>query len=246
MPLNGTGTYAPPSPEYPAIAGEVILASDWNTVVADIAAALSEAVYRDGQQIMTDDLNFGTFKSIQWGGFVGEVVTGLADEFDLTGVTLVKLPADTTATTQALGNNTTKVATTAFVKAAGDLKANIESPTFTGTVTIPSGASIVGFAPLASPTFTGTVTIPSGASIAGFAPLASPSFTGTPTAPTAATGTNTTQLATMAALLAQAFLTALPSQTGNAGKFVTTDGTEAYWEEIPPPNQLPMLALGII
>ena len=33
------------------------------------------------------------------------------------------------------------------------------SPTFTGTVTIPAGASISGFAPLASPTFTGTVTV---------------------------------------------------------------------------------------
>ena len=32
------------------------------------------------------------------------------------------------------------------------------NPTFTGTVTIPSGASISGFAPLASPAFTGTVT----------------------------------------------------------------------------------------
>lgn len=53
-------------------------------------------------------------------------------------------------------------------------------------------------APIASPTFTGTVTIPSGASIAGFAPLASPTFTGTPAAPTAANGTNTTQLATTA------------------------------------------------
>ena len=36
-----------------------------------------------------------------------------------------------------------------------------DSPTFTGTVTIPAGASISGFAPLASPTFTGTVTLPS-------------------------------------------------------------------------------------
>jgi len=45
--------------------------------------------------------------------------------------------------------------------AAGlNLKAPIASPTFTGTVTIPSGASISGFAPLASPTFTGTVTLP--------------------------------------------------------------------------------------
>jgi hypothetical protein len=39
-------------------------------------------------------------------------------------------------------------------------KAPLASPTFTGTVTIPSGASISGFAPLSSPTFTGTVTLP--------------------------------------------------------------------------------------
>jgi len=39
-------------------------------------------------------------------------------------------------------------------------KSPIASPTFTGTVTIPAGASIAGFAPLASPTFTGTVTLP--------------------------------------------------------------------------------------
>ena len=38
------------------------------------------------------------------------------------------------------------------------LKAPIASPTFTGTVTIPSGASISGFAPLASPALTGTAT----------------------------------------------------------------------------------------
>ena len=86
-----------------------------------------------------------------------------------------------------------------------DLKANLASPTFTGTVSGIS-ATMVGLgsvdntadtakpvstaqqtaldlkANLASPTFTGTVTIPSGASISGFAPLASPTFTGTATA----------------------------------------------------------------
>ena len=48
--------------------------------------------------------------------------------------------------------------------------ATLASPTFTGTVTIPSGASISGFAPLASPTFTGTPTVPSlnGGPLAGF------------------------------------------------------------------------------
>ena len=56
--------------------------------------------------------------------------------------------------------------------------APLASPTFTGTVTIPAGASISGYAPLASPTFTGTVTIPSGASISGYAPLSGATFTG--------------------------------------------------------------------
>lgn len=64
------------------------------------------------------------------------------------------------------------------------------------------GSTNLGLATLASPTFTGTVTIPAGASISGFAPLASPTFTGTPAAPTASAGTNTTQLATTAFVLA--------------------------------------------
>jgi hypothetical protein len=66
-------------------------------------------------------------------------------------------------------------------------------------------AASVGLkAPIASPTFTGTVTIPAGASISGFAPLASPDLTGVPTAPTAAANTNTTQVATTAFAKAEA------------------------------------------
>jgi hypothetical protein len=53
----------------------------------------------------------------------------------------------------ALGNDANL--STTLTTAIG-LKAPIASPTFTGTVTIPAGASISGFAPLASPTFTGT------------------------------------------------------------------------------------------
>jgi hypothetical protein len=61
-----------------------------------------------------------------------------------------------------------------------------------------TSAAASTYAPIASPTFTGTVTIPAGASISGFAPLASPVFTGVPEAPTAAATTNTTQVATTA------------------------------------------------
>ena len=94
---------------------------------------------------------------------------------------------------------------TSAIQAQLDAKAPIESPTFTGTVTIPSGASIAGFAPLASPTFTGTVTLP-------------------------ATGAGATEAVRKDYADGLAFATALPAQTGNAGKLVTTDGTTASWQ----------------
>lgn len=64
------------------------------------------------------------------------------------------------------------------------------------------------------------------------APLASPALTGVPTAPTAAVGTATTQIATTAHVAAVGLSSALPGQTGNAGKFVTTDGTNASWADV--------------
>jgi len=97
-----------------------------------------------------------------------------------------------TAPTASPGDNDTTIATTAFVTTADNLKANLASPTFTGTVTIPSGASITGFAPLASPTFTGT-----------------------PLSTTASVSTNTTQIATTAFVLGQVG-TATPIVNGTA------------------------------
>jgi hypothetical protein len=66
------------------------------------------------------------------------------------------------------------------------------------------------------------------------ADLASPTFTGTPAAPTAVAGTSTTQLATCAFVVAQAFSAELPGQTSNSGKFLTTDGANASWAAITP------------
>jgi len=58
-----------------------------------------------------------------------------------------------------------------------------------------------------------------------FAPLNSPNLTGIPTAPTAAVGTNTDQIATMAALLAQAMTANLPGQSaGTADMFPLSQG----------------------
>jgi hypothetical protein len=110
----------------------------------------------------------------------------------------------------------------------------------TSSIQAQLGNEIARAAPLASPVFTGTPTVPT--AIAGtittqvastayvannFAGLVSPAFTGVPTAPTASVGVSTTQIASTAFVSATAFATALPGQAGNAGKFLTTDGTNA-------------------
>jgi hypothetical protein len=72
---------------------------------------------------------------------------------------------------------------------------------------------------------------------AWFAKKASPALTGAPTAPTAAPGTNTTQIATTEFATQLAFQAALPVQTGEDGKFLQTDGTDASWQ-LPIPAQI--------
>lgn len=72
------------------------------------------------------------------------------------------------APTPATSDNSTTIPTTAFVKAQGYLTSNAVASVFsrTGAVAAVSGdytvAQVTGAAPLASPTFTGTVTLPSG------------------------------------------------------------------------------------
>lgn len=51
-------------------------------------------------------------------------------------------------------------------------------------------------------------------------------------------GTSTTQLATTEFVANQAFSTVLPNQTGNAGKFLKTDGTNASWSYVTPNVQI--------
>ncbi len=68
----------------------------------------------------------------------------------------------------------------------------------------------------------------------------SPSFSGIPTAPTAAEGTNTTQIATTAFVKnAVDNIDALPDQTDMEGKYLATDGLNAFWKS---PAGLPLLS----
>lgn len=92
------------------------------------------------------------------------------------------LPTGTIATTQSPGNNTTAVATTAYVDAALVVKAPIASPTFTGTPKAPTAASSTNNTEIATTAFVQTAISPLATSVdvaSTYAPLASPIFTGT-------------------------------------------------------------------
>lgn len=59
----------------------------------------------------------------------------------------------------------------------------------------------------------------------------SPTLTGIPIAPTADNGTNNTQIATTQ-FVQNALPSAFPSQSGNAGKILTTNGTVPSWTDV--------------
>ena len=63
------------------------------------------------------------------------------------------LPTGTIATTQTANNNTTAIATTAYVDAADNLKANIASPTLTGVPTAPTAIAGTNTTQLATTAF---------------------------------------------------------------------------------------------
>jgi hypothetical protein len=160
-----------------------------------------------------------------------------------------------TAPTAAVNSNTTQIATTAFVlgqagnntpavngtaavgtatrfsredhvHASDTTKANVASPTFTGTPAAPTAAAdtnttqlattafVVGQASSSAPVMDGVAAVGTSvkyaradhvhASDTSKANLASPTLTGIPAAPTAAADSNTTQIATTAFVLGQA------------------------------------------
>ncbi|CAN5662171.1 hypothetical protein BH11BAC5_BH11BAC5_24080 [soil metagenome] len=142
---------------------------------------------------------------------VNNLITDLAAKAPLASPALTGVPVAPTAAT---GNNTTQIATTAFVKAAISAGTSASfSGSLAGEVTGTQGATVVGNAAVIGKVLTG-YTSGSGTVVATDnilqaiqkingndalkAPLASPTLTGTPAAPTAIAGTNTTQIATTA------------------------------------------------
>jgi hypothetical protein len=175
----------------------------------------------------------------------------IANDISAASGALLASPAFTglpTSTTPTAGDNSTRIATTAFVASQTGF-APLASPAFTGVPTAPTAALGTNSTQLATTAFvlsevaasvsgvasfnsrTGIVTLlANDVTAAGGALLASPVFTGTPSAPTAAPGTSTTQLATTAFVAATATggIKSVRSQVFNASGTYTPSAGMAY------------------
>ena len=80
---------------------------------------------------------------------------------------------------------------------------------------------------------TGDATISGTLGVTGALSGTTGAFSGAVTGVTASPSDNSTKYATTAYVDTAAFNTALPSQTGNSGKFVTTNGSAASWSLVP-------------
>jgi len=124
------------------------------------------------------------------------------------------------STTAAADTNTTQIATTAFVVG----QASSTSPVMDGTATVGTSLKFAR-ADHVHPTDTSR------------APLASPALSGVPTAPTASVGTNTTQIATTAFVLANGgattYATVAQSRAGTSTTVAQNPST-SLWQSMNP------------
>lgn len=124
---------------------------------------------------------------------------------------------------------------TSGVQAQINTKGDIAGQTWTGTHVFPSTTTIGPLTPtiqgyLQSLTSDVQTQIDSKGAIIGQAWTGAHNFTGaTVSVPTVAVGDSSNAAASTAFVAATAFSAALPSQAGNAGRFLTTDGSTASW-----------------
>lgn len=127
----------------------------------------------------------------------------------------------------------------------------ISTQSVTDASTYATIANLALKAPIASPTFTGTVTIPAGASISGYltsstaastyAPINSPTFTGTPKSVTPLSSDNSTNIATTAFVnnIVGALSTGVSSISGTTNQISVSGSTGNITLSLPNSVTLP-------
>lgn len=118
MPRNGSGTYALPVNSWnPATNGTLATTADWQSLINDVATAVTNSVAKDGQTVMTGSLDMGGFNLS-----------------NVASAAITALSGPTTAPTAAPGTNTDQIATTAHVFAERTNTATLTNKTLTAPV----------------------------------------------------------------------------------------------------------------
>ena len=226
MALNGNGSYSPPAPQFPAIPNTIIYADDFNQIILDIATAISTAIFRDGQAAFTANQSMGGHK-------LTNLATGVnASDAVNFGQVFVNpsFTADTVTGVAVTGSAFTVTVT--LLDASGSTTVALPAATSIGTV---SAAEIAYLDSVTSPIQTqlnAKANLTGGNTFTGVQVLAA-DLASTSVGVTQTLGDSSPKLATTEFVALTAMSAALPAQTGNAGKFVQTDGVNATWERIP-------------
>lgn len=228
MSYDGNGVYNPPTPEYPAIPNTVILSAYFNTIIEDLATALSIAWPRDGQADATGDMPLGDHK-----------LTGLRNgSAPQDATTVLQVFTDPTfITTTVLGMQITGTALTVTTTVV-----NLPANTNIGSVTAAEIAFLSGLTENVQVGLNNKANLVGGNTFSGIQILQA-ALDSASTAVTQPSLDNTTAVATTAFVQQAALNSAVPLQTGNAGRFLYTDGTDASWRFNSP--DLPLMTLGV-
>lgn len=155
MSRNSSGTYTRPIVAG-VVAGDDILASEYNSEIDDISTALTDSLSRSGKGAMLANLDAGGFKvtnlaaatangqAVRYDEFtsaISSLTSSKANSGANTDITSLNAPAlgAATATTQATTDDSTKVATTAFVQDIADLLCPVGTILEFSSNTVPSG-----------------------------------------------------------------------------------------------------------
>jgi hypothetical protein len=208
MSLDGNGTYSPPAPQFPAIPNTIIYASDFNTIILDIATALSTAIFRDGQAAFTANQSMG-------GNKLTNLANGTAAQDAVTVLQVFTDPTFTATTVDGVTVTGTKLTVT------------------TTTVALPADTSI-GNVSATELSYLDGVTSSLQTQLDSKITNGGVINDGT-TATTQPAGTSNTLLATCAFVMQAAFNAGLPAQSSlTIGMVPMSDGVNASWRPVPP------------
>lgn len=223
MPLDGVGIFNPPEPEFPAVPNTVILSSDFNTIMNDVSTALSTAIYKDGQAIVTANIPFNSHKLTQ-------VAAGVADTDATNFDQVFHNPNFVGSTGDGVVISGTKgtVSATEFIINSTTLFSSNDNVTLNATGDIALNSVTSSLSSSTSITLT-TPTLNIQATTTGITGTTTANLSSSSTAVTQAAADGSTKIATTAYVDSAAIGGAFPVGSGNNHKFVSQDAGVAGW-----------------